>query len=132
MTIHFTPNDRPTIGVEMELNVVDATTGDLVSAATELLGELGVGHTGGVHPKAKHELFQSTVEIITGVCESAEEAGDDLHVSIAELREVCEQRDLTLISSGTHPFAFAHEQLISPISAIATSSSPCSGPHVGS
>ncbi len=114
MTIHFTPNDRPTVGVEMELNVVDATSGALVSAAPELLDELGAGHAGGEHPKAKHELFQSTVEIITGVCETPDEAGNDLRTSIAELRAVCDQRDLTLISAGTHPFAMAREQDVSP------------------
>ena len=66
MTIEFTHNDRPTVGIEMELHVVDRITGDLVSAANELLAELGSTHPGGEHPKAKHELFQSTVEIITG------------------------------------------------------------------
>jgi len=114
VTIHFTHNERPTVGVEMELHIVDAETGDLVSAANELLTELGRAHPGGEHPKAKHELFQSTVEIITGVCDTPEQAGDDLKVSIAELRELAEQRGLTLISSGTHPFALARDQLISP------------------
>ena len=75
MTIPFTPNARSTVGVEMELHLVDANTGELVSASTEILHEMGAGHPGGEHPKAKHELFQSTVEIITGVCETASEAG---------------------------------------------------------
>ena len=58
----------------MELHLVDAETGDLVSASNELLAEMGAGHPDGEHPKAKHELFQSTVEIITGVCETPAEA----------------------------------------------------------
>ena len=114
MTIEFTRNDRPTIGVEMELDVVDATTGALVSASNELLAELGRGHPGGEHPKAKHELFQSTVEVITGVCETPAEAGDDLRASIAELRAACTPRGLSLISAGTHPFSLAREQVLSP------------------
>ena len=69
-SIEFTRNDRPTVGVELELHLVDAETGDLVSASNELLAVLGEGHPDGEHPKAKHELFQSTIEIITGICET--------------------------------------------------------------
>ena len=114
MTIHFTPNARPTIGVEMELHLVDAVTGDLVSASNEILADMGAGHPGGEHPKAKHELFQSTVEIITGVCETPAEAGDDLRTTIAELRNSAARRGLTLVSAGTHPFGLAREQTVSP------------------
>lgn len=114
MTIEFTSNARPTIGVEMELHLVDATTGALTSASTEILAEMGAGHPGGEHPKAKHELFQSTVEIITGVCESPAEAGDDLRSTMAELRASAERRGLTLVSAGTHPFSLAREQVVSP------------------
>jgi len=114
MTIQFTHNDRPTVGIEMELHVVDRATGELVSAANELLAELGAAHPGGEHPKAKHELFQSTIEIITGVCETPAQAGDDLRATLTELRDAADRRGLTLMSSGTHPFALARDQLVSP------------------
>jgi carboxylate-amine ligase len=114
MTIEFTHNERPTVGIEMELHVVDRATGELVSAANELFDELGIDHPGGQHPKAKHELFQSTIEIITGVCETPDEAGHDLRATLAELRAVADRRGLTLMSSGTHPFALARDQLVSP------------------
>ncbi len=114
MTIEFTHNERPTVGIEMELHVVDRATGDLVSAANELLDELGLDHPEGRHPKAKHELFQSTIEIITGVCETPDEAGHDLRTTLAELRVAADRRGLALMSSGTHPFALARDQLVSP------------------
>jgi len=114
VTITFAHNERPTVGVEMEFHVVDAQTGDLVSAAGELLSDIGRPHPGGEHPKAKHELFQSTVEVITGVCDTPTAAGEDLHGTIDELRSAADRRGLTLISSGTHPFALAREQLVSP------------------
>ena len=114
MAITFTRNDRPTVGVEVELHVVDRTTGDLVSAANDLLTEVGAGHPGGEHPKAKHELFQSTIEIITGVCDTPAEAHADLRETLDELRAAANARGLTLISSGTHPFALARDQHISP------------------
>jgi carboxylate-amine ligase len=114
MTIKFTRNERPTVGVELELHVVDAETGDLVSASNELLKELGEGHPGGEHPKIKHELFQSTIEIITGVCDTPTEAEADLQATLDELRRVAEPRGLRLLSSGTHPFGIARKQDISP------------------
>ena len=51
MTIDFTRNDRPTIGVELELHLVDAVSGDLVSAANEVLDEMAVGHEGVSTPR---------------------------------------------------------------------------------
>jgi glutamate---cysteine ligase / carboxylate-amine ligase len=114
VTIDFTPNERTTIGVEMELHLVDAVTGQLASTSEEILAEMGADHPGGEHPKAKHELFQSTVEIITGVCRSPSEAGDDLRATLAELRAAAERRGLTLISAGTHPFGLARQQIVSP------------------
>ncbi len=114
MTIDFTFNNRPTIGVELELHLVDAETGDLVSASNELLAEMGSAHEGGEHPKAKHELFQSTVEIITGVCETPAQAHADLSATLAELRTAAAKRGIKVISSGTHPFGIARDQDISP------------------
>ncbi len=114
MAIDFNHNGRPTIGVELELHLVDRQTGDLVSASNEILAELGAGHPGGEHPKAKHELFQSTVEIITGICETPAEAKADLQATLDELRGSTDRRGLLLVSSGTHPFGLAREQLISP------------------
>jgi carboxylate-amine ligase len=114
MPINFTRNEQPTIGIEVELHLVDAETGALVSAANELLDEMGAGHPGGEHPTAKHELFQSTVEIITGVCDTPAEAHRDLHGTLAQLRAVAERRGIVPISSGTHPFGLARDQLVSP------------------
>ncbi len=114
MGIEFTYNERPTIGIEIELHLVDAVTGELVSAANEILAEMGEGHPEGEHPKAKHELFQSTIELITGVCETPAEARADLTTTLAELRRVAEPRGLKVVSSGTHPFGIARDQDVSP------------------
>ncbi len=116
MAIEFTRNARPTIGIEVELHLVDAVTGELVSASNELLAEMGAGHPNGEHPTAKHELFQSTVEIITGVCDTPAEAHADLRRTLEELIAAGANRNIVPMSSGTHPFAFARDQLISPSS----------------
>ncbi len=114
MSIAFTHNARPTIGVELELHLVDADTGDLVSASNELLAEMSEGFPDNDHPKAKHELFQSTVEIITGVCDTPAQARADLAETFQELHATAARRGLKIISAGTHPFGVARKQDISP------------------
>ncbi len=114
MRIDFASNPRPTLGVELELHLVDAVTRDLVSASTEILGDMGGHLEGGEHPKAKQELFQCTIELITGVCNSPREARADLQGTLDEVSAVAARRGIRLLSAGTHPFAAARSQLVSP------------------
>ncbi len=114
MQIEFNASPGPSLGVEMELELVDATSGELVAAATEILTELGAGHPGGEHPKAKHELFECCIEIITGVCQTAGEARADLAATLAEVQAAAAKRDLAVICSGTHPFSNWYGQPTSP------------------
>ena len=113
MEIEFTSNAENTLGIELELHLVDEATGDLISASNEILDELAAPHDG-EHPKAKHELFQSTIEIITDVCTTPAEAKADLASTMAEVRASAADRGIALMSSGTHPFALAEDQTVSP------------------
>lgn len=113
MPLTFNRSPRPTLGVELETCLVHADTGALASQASLLLDELAAGRPEG-HPKAKHELFECTVEIITGICDTVGEARGDLTGTLAELRAVAAPRGLEIISSGTHPFARWREQQVSP------------------
>jgi carboxylate-amine ligase len=112
--IEFVASERSSLGVEVELTIVDPQSGALVSAASEILAELGRDHPDGEHPKAKHELFESTIEVITGICETTGEAKLDLAATIAEVRAAAAARGLTLMSAGSHPFSHPHEQRVSP------------------
>ena len=114
MQIPFQPSERTSLGVEVELEVVDGRTRALYGAASEILEVLGRGHPGGAHPKAKHELLESTVEIITGICSTVAEARADLEATLAELRAETDRRGLQLLCSGTHPFSTWDDQKISP------------------
>jgi glutamate---cysteine ligase / carboxylate-amine ligase len=111
--IEFRGSPAPTLGVEMELSLVDRETLGLRSSASELLAELGAPH-GGVHPTAKHELFESIIEVITGVCSTVGEARADLSATIAEVGEVADRHHLDLISCGTHPFSHWRDLVVSP------------------
>ena len=114
MHIEFHSSQRSSVGVEMELLVVDRNSRELCSAASELLAGMGVGQPDGVHPKAKHELFESTVEVITGVCHTVGEARADLDETISVLRSHTDRAGLELLCAGTHPFSDWNLQRISP------------------
>src|ERR1700693_1071442 len=112
--IEFVSSPRPTVGVEMELELINRDTRELVSGAHEILGEMNSAHGTPGPPKAKKGLLQSTVEIITGICETAAEVQADLAATMAELREHTEPRNLEICCSGTHPFSDPALQEISP------------------
>ncbi|MEM6785510.1 MAG: carboxylate--amine ligase, partial [Bacteroidota bacterium] len=52
--IPFHSSPRPTLGVELEVQIVDPTTFNLTSGSTRILDRVGD------HPKIKQELTQST------------------------------------------------------------------------
>lgn len=114
MHVEFNASERASLGIEMELEIVDLSTRELVSAAGDLLDAMGRGHARGQHPKAKHEMIESTVEIITGVCSSVAEARGDLEVTLAELSHHAGTRGLGLLCTGTHPFSHWATQEVSP------------------
>jgi carboxylate-amine ligase len=101
MRIDFTPSQRTSLGVEWELELVDVDTRQLTSGSNEILAELSPD--GGEHPKAKHELLQSCVEVITGICQTVAEARADLAGTVAEVSAVAARRNLAVMCSGTHP-----------------------------
>ena len=114
MHIQFNASERSSLGVEVELEIVDRQSRELASAATDILAELGVGHPNGDHPKAKHELFECTIEIITGICTSVAEARDDLQGTLKEVTAAADRRGLGLLCSGTHPLSDWSDQRVSP------------------
>src|SRR3954470_3728259 len=113
MEIPFHSSQRASLGVEWELQLVDRETRELTAGAVEILEEIRPDGAE-EHPKAKHELLQSTIEIITGVCTTVEEAKADLAGTLAEVTAAAERRGLGLICAGTHPFTDWQSQLISP------------------
>ncbi len=106
--IPFTECPRPTLGVEVELQIVDPVTGNLRQGSTAILDRVGD------HPRIKQELTQSTVEVITGVCDTVADATRDLAGTIRELYALGDEMGLAFASAGTHPFAQWRDQKIFP------------------
>jgi len=114
MDIVFNASAGPSLGIEVELEIVDRSSRQLHSAATEMLHELGAGYADGEHPKVKHELFECTAEVITGICTTVAEARADLSASMQALAALTDARGLALMCSGSHPFSDWHDQQVSP------------------
>jgi carboxylate-amine ligase len=114
VSIDFVSSAGPSLGVEMELAIIDPGSRELVKGGHELLIEMGAGHDGGIHPKAKAELLQSTIEIITGICRNVAEARADLAATLEEVTAYTERRGLLLMCAGTHPFSNPMLQEITP------------------
>src|SRR3954447_13425731 len=89
--IDFHRNDRPTIGIELELGLLDAETLALTSAYGLLNARLTVdGHQNEECSNFKAELMQCVLEINTCICETVGEAEKDLRAKIAVVENACD------------------------------------------
>jgi len=111
--ILFNASERSTLGVEVELAIVDRRSRELRSGASEMLRRLEK-ERGEPHPKAKNELIESNVELVTGICSTVAEARVDLEATLADLAPVAEGLGLALLCAGTHPFSDWATQDITP------------------
>lgn len=113
MQIPFVPSEHSSLGIEWELQIVDLHSRELVPASIELLADIKpVGAE--EHPKAKHELLQCTVEVITGVCSTVAEARADLAETVQLVSDAAARRELGILCAGTHPISNWASQKITP------------------
>jgi carboxylate-amine ligase len=100
-----------TIGVEEEYMLLDAKTLELGGTIDDVLAALPD------QPWAKRvmpELFESTAEVATGVCEDIDDARRDLTAIRRGLADALEPLGLRLGASSTHPFSLSENQRITP------------------
>jgi carboxylate-amine ligase len=101
------------VGVEWELELVDRGTRQLRGGASEILTAM-TGADGVAPARAKHELLESCIEVITAVCTTIAEVEADLAATVAAVRVEAQARDLELMCSGTHPLTDPATQQLSP------------------
>lgn len=111
VAVAFTPSPRPTLGVEWELALVDRDSRDLVSAAAEVLAAVEADTTLPTE-RVTGELLRNTVEVVTGICSTVDEAVEDLCQGVDAVRRATDPLGLELVSAGTHPFATWSHQLL--------------------
>lgn len=105
----FNSNPTFTLGVELELQLVDVESLALVPAFGRIAER--------VPPKWKNdfkpEFMQSYCEVNTGICRTVAEVKADLSEKLAWANEVAESMGIRIAWAGSHPFSRWDEQHVS-------------------
>lgn len=105
--LSFKSSGHLTLGVEIELQLLDRNTLDLAPVALNILSAVDC-------ERIKPEIFQSMLEINTGICADVHDVERDLTESSNLLRKICAKNDVLISSTGTHPFARYSERKLFP------------------
>ncbi|MBI3466014.1 MAG: YbdK family carboxylate-amine ligase [Planctomycetes bacterium] len=96
----FHASDEPTLGAELEVQIVDRETGDLAPGAVQLLKLCEEESISGVTA----ELMQSQLEFKTDICRSVAGVRDQWLPALRRVRNLAESQGYDLALGGTHPF----------------------------
>ncbi|MCL1870088.1 MAG: glutamate--cysteine ligase [Promicromonosporaceae bacterium] len=103
MVVEFAASERSTVGLEWELALVDADSGDMRQAGPAVVAALSPDET--PHPNVHPEFLRNTVEVVSGVAGTVGDAGRDLVRTIDEVRALTDPMRVELVCAGTHPFS---------------------------
>lgn len=109
-TVPFKRSEKPTLGIEWEVGVIDPATRDLVPRAVDLLEVVEPKHP---HLHFEKEFLQNTVELVTGVHATVPRAIEELQKGVEALQGGADQLGLKLWASGSHPFSDFRTQPVS-------------------
>jgi len=96
----------PTVGVELELQLVDASTLALRAGIDAIFAEIPAELSRSV----SRELHACCVEVATDVCADVDEVRRDLKAKLLRVAGAAAQRGLILAWGGTHPFSHWKDQ----------------------
>ena len=97
--IVFNPSEKPTVGIEVEAQLVDNSSGDLVNIAEGIIKQYSN------EDRVKHELYLSTVEITSSPLMNTNDTYKELSSIFKKVLEIANKENAGLISAGSHPFA---------------------------
>ncbi|ODT63702.1 hypothetical protein ABS71_13990, partial [bacterium SCN 62-11] len=106
LDLDWNPSQALSLGVECEVQLVDWKTQDLCPAAGRVLP---LCHSGQV----KSEIYQSMVELCTGVCPDLTQVEADLRRARNDLLQTCQPLGIEVLGAGTHPFAPRQQRMLS-------------------
>lgn len=107
----FKPSPEITLGIELELQVLDRETGDLAPGAVRILKACAEdAKVEGVSA----ELMQSMIEVKTGICRNVSEARDQLLPRLQRVRNIAGSMGYNLAIAGTHPFHRTSTSVVFP------------------
>ena len=112
--IEFNENQRPTVGIELELGLVDGESMALVSEYDKLAARLSCDPEIPFEGHIKPELMQCVLEINTDICDTIGDAEVDLRRQLTAVEAAADVTGLRLWWGATHPFSLWKEQRVTP------------------
>src|SRR5262245_17240941 len=106
----FHGSAEPTLGVELELQILDRESGDLAPGAVRILKLCAEEKVEGVSA----ELMQSMFEVKTGVCKNVTEVREQLLPRLRKARIFANSLGYELALGGTHPFHRSSTSVVFP------------------
>ncbi len=105
-------NSSPTtsLGVEIEVAIVDAETMALRSGCQQILEKIPDAYDRGIKP----ELMQCYIEVNSKICANAAEAEADLTGKFEEIQSVADGLGMRLCWAATHSFSSWRDQEVTP------------------
>src|SRR3954464_13967070 len=111
MSFHsFVGSARPSLGVELELQLVDARSMALAGAAGAVLAGVPAEFRDSIKP----EFYDCCVEINTGVCRDVAQVEQDLVAKLVATTRIAGSHGIQLAWGGTHPFSHWRDQPVFP------------------
>lgn len=107
--LEFAKSGPFTLGVEMELQVIDRDSGELSARAGQFLDGWA-----GPQRRVRAELFQSMLELNTAICLTAADAERCLRATAVPLLARAREMGVRFIASGTHPTARYQDRQVFP------------------
>ena len=108
-TIQFTTSKPFTLGVEIELQILDPKSLNLVPRAPDILSMV----PDNLKDRIKPEFIRSMIEVNTEVCSDMEQVKDSLARLIRQAESLAAQNGTLLFATSLHPFSRHSEQELS-------------------
>lgn len=107
--IKFGHSSELSLGGEIELQILDQQSLELKPICNQILEEIK-GETN----RTKGEIFQSMIELESGVSSNAHEIESDWAVELERVKNVALKHGAVIGATGTHPFSLISERVLSP------------------
>ncbi|HJN84087.1 MAG TPA: YbdK family carboxylate-amine ligase [Candidatus Pelagibacter bacterium] len=106
--IKFNSSSEPTIGVEIELQLVDNKNLNLKNISKKILSNIKKEFSDNI----KCELIESMIEINTNICSNIEDVEQDIKKTLTYLTEILNDYETDINCTSLHPFAIGKKQII--------------------
>jgi len=106
--IKFNSSPNPTIGVEIELQLVDNKNLNLNNISKKILANVKKEFSDNI----KCELIESMIEINTNICSNIEDVEKDIKKTLTYLADILKDYETEINCTSLHPFAIGKKQII--------------------